>query len=142
MYTYEYAKIGRKNGFADGTGCIGFEQRLARKGRPVRNRVASARVTAAELKLLEEAAHAEGKLLAEWARDELLRAVRFSKDDALFTEVIATRLLLNELLGSIATSKAVTPEEFAATMTRIKLAKRKVAREVMRQYATVGDARN
>ena len=52
---------------------VDFAKRFAAtKGRPIRNRMASARVTAAELERLEGAARGEGKLLAEWAREVLL----------------------------------------------------------------------
>ncbi len=114
---------------------LSFIERLARqKGRPVRNRMASARVTDDELKTLEAAAQVEGKLLAEWAREVLLRAARSNKDDALFTEVIATRMLLNNLLGPIAAGQTVTQQKFVEIIATVRDGKRNAAREVMRQY--------
>ncbi len=112
-----------------------FEERLARsKGRPSRNRMASARVTSDELKALEAAAQVEGKLLVEWAREVLLRAARSSKDDPLFTEVVATRMLLNNLLGPMAAGQTVTREKFVEIIATVRDGKRNAAREVMRQY--------
>jgi hypothetical protein len=83
--------------------------------------MASARVTDEELKTLEAAAQVEGKLLAEWAREVLLRAARFSKDDALFTEVVATRMLLNNLLGPMAAGQGTAQErEIYVTFRRLE----------------------
>ncbi len=114
---------------------LSFQERLTRpKGRPIRNRMASARVTNEELKTLEAAAQVEGKLLAEWAREVLLRAARSSKDDALFTEVVATRMLLNNLLGPIAAGQTVTQEKFVEIIATVRNGKRNAAREVMQQY--------
>ena len=114
---------------------LSFEERLARpKGRPIRKRMASARVTDDELKTLEAAAQLEGKLLAEWAREVLLRAARSGTDDPLFTEVIATRTLLNNLLGPIAAGQPVPQEKFLEILATVRMGKRNAAREVMRQY--------
>ncbi len=114
---------------------LSFVERLTRpKGRPIRNRMASARVTDDELKTLEAAAQVEGKLLAEWAREVLLRAARSNKDDALFTEVIAIRMLLNNLLGPIAGGQTVTEKNYVEIMANVRLGKRNAAREVMQQY--------
>lgn len=96
--------------------------------------MASARVTDDELKTLEAAAQVEGKLLAEWARQVLLRAARSNKDDALFTEVIAIRMFLNNLLGPIAGGQTVTEKNYVEIMEHVRLGKRSAAREVMRQY--------
>ena len=114
---------------------LSFVERLARpKGRPIRNRMASARVTDDELKTLEAAAQVEGKLLAEWAREVLLRAARSNKDDALFTEIIAVRMFLNNLLGPIAAGQKVTETNYVEIMENVRLGKRNAAREVMQQY--------
>lgn len=96
--------------------------------------MASARVTSDELKALEAAAQVEGKLLVEWAREVLLRAARSSKDDPLFTEVVATRMLLNNLLGPMAAGQTVTREKFVEIIATVRDGKRNAAREVMRQY--------
>lgn len=76
----------------------------------------------------------EGKLLAEWAREVLLRAARSSKADALFTEVVATHMLLNNLLGPMAAGQTVTQEKFVEIIAKVRDSKRNAAREVMRQY--------
>jgi uncharacterized protein (DUF1778 family) len=113
---------------------INFEDRLARsKGRSSRNRVANARVTEGEQKELEAAAKAVGKALSEWARETLLREARRSKNDALFTEIVAIRMLLVNLLKPLLLGK-VSSEQITEIMTAVKAEKQKVAQEVMQQY--------
>ena len=112
-----------------------FEGRLARsKGRASRDRVANARVTAAELKILETAAKAAGQALSEWARGVLLREARQSNTDPLWTETIANRMLLLAMLRPIATGQKMTPERFDELVSAIKTGKRSMAQEVMAQY--------
>lgn len=105
------------------------------KGRPVRDRMASARVTAEELGALEQAAALDGKLLAEWAREVLLREARRGKTDALFTEIVATRMLLNLVLKHVACGEVMTAEAFTAVLTRVRTTKCKQALDMMEQYA-------
>ena len=115
---------------------LSFEERLDRpKGRPVRDRMASARVTSAELQRLETAAASSGKLLAEWARETLLREAQTDRADALLTEIVAMRLLLNLLLKPIACGEVITPEMFGTVLANVRTAKHKAAQDVMEQYA-------
>src|ERR1700709_2451630 len=101
-----------------------FSERLdKRKGRPIRNRMASARVTDDELAALESAAEGEGKLLAEWAREVLLREARTPRTDALFTEIVATRMLLNLVLKPIACGKVMTAEAFSGVLANVRTTK-------------------
>lgn len=114
---------------------VDFAKRFAAtKGRPIRNRMASARVTAAELERLEGAAREEGKLLAEWAREVLLREAQRTKHDAVFTELVSMRMLLNNVLKVVATGQKMTVENFQEIQTGIRGDKRKVAADLMRQY--------
>ncbi len=114
---------------------VDFAKRFAAtKGRPIRNRMASARVTAAELERLEGAAREEGKLLAEWAREVLLREAERTKEDAVFTELVSMRMLLNNVLKVVATGQKMTVENFQEIQTGIRGDKRKVAADLMRQY--------
>jgi hypothetical protein len=64
----------------------------------------------------------------------LLREARRRDDDALFTEVVATRMLLNNILMPLANGQKITPEGFAMIMAKVRTEKRKAAREVMQQY--------
>jgi hypothetical protein len=114
---------------------LGIESRLRRsRGRSSRCGVASARVTIAEQEELERAAKSKGQALSEWAREVLLREARRRDDDALFTEVVATRMLLNNVLLPLANGQKITPEGFAMIMANVRTEKRKAAREVMQQY--------
>ena len=105
------------------------------KGRPVREKLASARVTADELKELDTAAAAGGKLFGEWAREVLLREARMPRADALFTEIVATRMLLNLVLKPLACGERMSAEQFSAVLANVRTNKRKSATDVLEQYA-------
>ena len=108
--------------------------RLARStGRSGRDRMANARVTAREQRELHEAARAQGKSLSEWAREVLLREARRS-EDPLFTELIATRMLLLNLLKPLAMGQVITSEDFSRISATVRSDKRKVAQEIQQQY--------
>ena len=110
--------------------------RLARStGRSGRDRMANARVTAKEQRELHEAARAQGKSLSEWAREVLLREARRS-EDPLFTELIATRMLLLNLLKPLAMGQVITSEDFSRISATVRSDKRKVAQEIQQQYVT------
>jgi hypothetical protein len=96
--------------------------------------VAQARVTLPEQKELEDAARREGKALSEWARDVLLREVRRSPDDALFTELVATRMLLVNLIKPLILGEKVSPTWITEAMGMVRREKHKAAEEVMQQY--------
>ena len=111
--------------------------RVARStGRSGRDRMANARVTAREQRELHEAARAQGKSLSEWAREALLREARRS-EDPLFTELIATRMLLLNLLKPLAMGQVITSEDFSRISATVRSDKRKVAQEIQQQYVTV-----
>jgi hypothetical protein len=112
------------------------ESRLSRsQGRSSRVCVAQARITEDEREQLLGAARAEGRALGEWAREVLLREARRS-EDPLFTELIATRMILLNLLKPLAMGQVVTPEDFTRISATVRSDKRKVAREIQQQYIT------
>ena|SRR5258708_875542 len=114
---------------------IDLNTRLARSvGRAGRDRMANARVTDAEKQELHAVARAQGKSLSEWAREVLLREARRSDDDALFTELVATRMLMVNLLKPLILGKPVSQEWITDAMTAVRREKRKAAREVRQQY--------
>jgi hypothetical protein len=114
---------------------IDFETRASRSlGRAGRTYVASAKVTRQEQMELERKARAEGKALSEWARDVLLREARRSDDDAVFTEIVATRMLLVNLIKPLILGKPVTTEWITEAMSAVRREKRRAAQEVMQQY--------
>ena len=113
----------------------GMDARLSRsKGRPPRVHVAQARVTQPEQRELEDAARKEGKALSEWARDILLREARRSTDDAMFTELVATRMLLVNLIKPLILGEKVSPTWITEAMTMVRKEKHKAAQDVMQQY--------
>jgi len=117
-----------------------FEGRLSRsKGRTGRDRVVSARATVDEHQELEAAAKAEGKALSEWSRDVLLREARTPRRDALFTEIVATRMLLNLVLKPLLVgSKMMTEDEFSKILNHVRTTKHQAATDVMYQYTDPG----
>ena len=96
--------------------------------------MANARVTAEEQRELHDAARAEGKSLSEWSRDVLLREARRSKDDAVFTELVATRMLLVNLIKPLILGEKVSPTWITEAMTMVRKEKHKAAQDVMQQY--------
>ena len=122
---------------------LNFKERLTRsKGRSSRNCMANARVTQAEQEELTAAAKSQGKALSEWAREVLLREARSARTDALFTEIVAIRMLLNLILKSIACGEVLTTEQFSTVLTNVRTAKHKAAIDVMDQYATADQKEN
>ena len=116
---------------------LNFEERTARsKGRLSRNCMANARVTQAEQNELATVAKAQGKALSEWAREVLLREARSPRADALFTEIVATRMLLNLALKPLVCREAMNAAEFSAMLTEVRTTKHEAALDVMQQYAT------
>lgn len=113
-----------------------LEARLSRsRSRLPRVHVAQARVTQSEHHDLEEAARREGKALSEWARDVLLREARRSDGDAVFTEIVATRMLLVNLIKPLILGKPVTSQWITEAMSAVRREKRRAAQEVLQQYA-------
>ena len=105
-------------------------------GRAGRDRMANARVTDAERQELHAAARLKGMSLSEWAREVLLREARRSDEDPLFIELIATRMLLVNLLKPLAMGKIVTQEDYTRISAAVRSDKRKVANEIQQQYTT------
>jgi hypothetical protein len=102
-------------------------------GRDSRSESFATRFTRNELAILTRAAARDGMKVREWAREILLRECRRS-DDPLFTELIATRMILLNLLKPLAMGQVVTPEEFARISATVRSDKRKVAQEIQQQY--------
>ena len=88
-----------------------------------------------ELSVLSRAAAKDGMKVREWAREALLREARRS-EDPLFTELIATRMILLNLLKPLAMGQVVTPEDFTRISATVRSDKRKVAQEIQQQYIT------
>jgi hypothetical protein len=113
-----------------------LDSRLSRsQSRSSRVCVAQARITEEERQELLRAARSEGRALGEWAREVLLREARRS-EDPLFTELIATRMLLLNLLKPLAMGQVITSEDFSRISATVRSDKRKVAQEIQQQYIT------
>jgi len=114
-----------------------MEQRLGRgKIRESRSRSLGTKLTLKEERELVRAAEAEGKSASEWARGVLLREARNSRTDALFTEIVATRMLLNLVLKPLACGQVMSAADFSGVLTNVRTTKHKAAADVMEQYAT------
>jgi hypothetical protein len=98
-----------------------------------RSKTVGARVSEAEEKELIAAADRDGRTVSEWTRDVLLKAARRS-DDALFTELVATRMLMVNLFKPLIMGKPVSQEWLTEMMAVIRREKRKAAQEVRQQY--------
>jgi hypothetical protein len=109
-----------------------FRQRI---GRPSRVRSIAIRFTEDEARELEEVASAQGTTVREWARELLLREARREDGDALFTELVATRMLMVNLFKPLITGKPVSPEWITEVMAAVRKEKRKAAQEVRQQYS-------
>jgi urate oxidase len=117
-------------------GEVDFEDRLKQRiGRPSRVESVAIRFTEDELETLETVAKEKGTTLREWSREVLLREARSSRTDALFTEIVATRMLLNLVLKPLACGQVMTTEEFSGVLANVRTTKRKAATDVMAQYA-------
>ncbi len=116
---------------------LDFEGRLdRRKGRPARDKMTGVRFTKAEMEEVDRAANVQGLLFGEWAREVLLREARKSRTDALFTEIVATRMLLNLVLKPLACGQVMSAEDFSGVLANVRTTKRKAATDVMAQYAS------
>ena len=114
---------------------ITIAQRLGRgKIRDSRSRSLGTKLTLKEERELVRAAEAEGKTASEWAREVLLREARRAQGDAVLVEVIATRMLLVNLLKPLVMGKTVSQEWITEAMAAVRREKRKAAQEVMQQY--------
>jgi hypothetical protein len=117
------------------TESIDLKERLkSRSGRAPRSESFATRFTRDEVATLARTAEAEGKTLREWARDVLLREPRRSDGDAVFTEIVATRMLLVNLIKPLILGKPVTSEWITEAMSAVRREKRRAAQEVMQQY--------
>ena len=108
---------------------LGIAERLRRtRGRPGRRQ---------EQDELETAAKREGKVLSEWAREVLLEAARGTRtDSAVFTELVALRMLVMMTLRPIALGDKVSPEAYEQILAEVRNGKQDAAREMLSQYQT------
>ena len=115
---------------------LAYRQRLDRriKSGVLRTRTVGTRVSDAEEQEMIAAANRDGHNISEWSREVLLREARSPHDDAVFTELVATRMLLVNLIKPLILGEKVSPTWITEAMTMVRKDKYKAARDVMQQY--------
>ena len=106
------------------------------QGRDRRSRSFGTKLTRLEEGEVYSAAKEAGMYAGEWAREVLLREARRAKDDVLLTELVATRMMLVNLIKPLTQGKQMTPDEFAKLTAHVRTEKRKATAELMQQYDT------
>ena len=116
-------------------GTLKLEERLRQRiGRPSRVRSVAIRFTEEEAATLNAAAQRDGTTLREWSRHVLLDAAGATASEALFTELVATRMLLVNLMKPLILGEKVSPTWITEAMTMVRKEKHKAAQDVMQQY--------
>ncbi|MCL2661649.1 MAG: hypothetical protein FWD64_14175, partial [Acidobacteriaceae bacterium] len=87
-------------------------------------------MTVEEQRELCAVARSAGVSLSEWAREVLLREARRSTLDAIFTELIATRMLMLNLLKPLVLGEKVSSAWITEAMTVVRTEKHKDAQDV------------
>ncbi len=113
------------------------EDRAAHRVFPV-----TAKLSKEERRAVTDFARSQGLARGQWMRDVMLRELREvllretsgKDDDALFTELIATRMLMVNLLKPLILGKQVSQDWITEAMAAVRREKRKAARELMQQY--------
>ncbi|MGI4827176.1 MAG: plasmid mobilization protein [Janthinobacterium lividum] len=101
----------------------------------MRTRSIASRFTPEEEQELTRASQSAGMYTAEWARDVLLREARTKPTEAaVFTELVALRMLLNSVLRPIALGQKMTPEAYAQVLAEVRTQKHNGAKDMLAQY--------
>ncbi len=110
-------------------------KRGAIRGRESRNRTLTTKLTEMEQRAVEAAAGAETKTSGEWLRDLALRAIDESSGTGAsavaLPEIVGVRLLLVNVLRTLATGQRLTPEAFDKLLDEIGTAKYDLAEKLM-----------
>jgi hypothetical protein len=101
------------------------------RGRESRNQTLTTKLTDAEHRAVEAAAGAEAKTAGEWLRDLALRAIQANTEAGTETialsEIVGVRLLLVNVLRSLATGQKLSSEAFDKLLDDISAAKHELA---------------
>ena len=89
------------------------------RGRESRNQTLTTKLTEDERRVVEDAATAEATTTGEWLRDLALRAAKRGNETAVLAEVVGVRLLLVNVLRSLATGQKLAPEAFDKLLDEI-----------------------
>jgi hypothetical protein len=103
------------------------------RGRSGRVFSINSKLTEPELRLLENVAAENGKAVSEWAREVLLDAAQRTGPDVVLVELVATRMLLVNMLKMIGQTRALPEAEYTKIHAEVQKAKRRIARELAEQ---------
>jgi hypothetical protein len=113
---------------------LDLDIRLRRsRGRTARVFSVNSKLTESELRLLEDASAQAGKTLSEWAREILIEAAQRTGPDVVLVELVATRMLLVNMLKMIGQTRALPEAEYAKIHVEVQKVKRRIARELAEQ---------
>lgn len=105
------------------------------RGRESRNQTLTTKVTATEYRAVAEAAGAAAKTAGEWLRDLALEAVAAQTggdtETVILPEIVGVRLLLVNVLRSVAIGQKLTPEAFDKLLDQISAAKHELAGKIL-----------
>ena len=103
------------------------------RGRSGRVFSINSKLTEPELRLLENAAANNGKAVSEWAREVLIEAAQRTGPDVVLVELVATRMLLVNMLKMIGQTRALPEAEYTKIHAEVQKVKRRIARELAEQ---------
>ena len=87
----------------------------------------------ANFALLENASAQAGKTVSEWAREILIEAAQRTGPDVVLVELVATRMLLVNMLKMIGQTRALPEAEYTKIHAEVQKVKRRIARELAEQ---------
>ena len=121
---------------------LDLSTRLRRsRGRSGRVFSINSKLTEPELRLLENVAAENGKAVSEWAREVLLEAAQRTGPDVVLVELVATRMLLVNMLKMIGQTRALPETEYTKIHAEVQKAKRRIARELAEQTQRLNTAK-
>ena len=113
---------------------LDLDTRLRRsRGRTARVFSINSKLTESELRLLENVSAQAGKTVSEWAREILIEAAQRSGPDVVLVELVATRMLLVNMLKMIGQTRALPEAEYTRIHAEVQKVKRRIARELAEQ---------
>lgn len=113
---------------------LDLDTRLRRsRGRTARVFSINSKLTESELRLLENVSAQAGKTVSEWAREILIEAAQRTGPDVVLVELVATRMLLVNMLKMIGQTRALPEAEYTKIHTEVQKVKRRIARELSEQ---------
>jgi predicted glycosyltransferase len=111
------------------------------RGRSGRVFSINSKLTEPELRLLENAAAQNGKAISEWAREVLIEAAQRTGPDVILVELVATRMLLVNMLKMIGQTRALPEVEYTKIHAEVQKVKRRIARELAEQTQRLNTAK-